>query len=258
MKKKPEVRSQNPEGPPAPGPATEPVPASSPTATPASAQSSGRSGEGDSLRPFTRVADLPDDLRELVRKMLIEGATVEDVVEAVNECGREKITLHAVHNYFRSDLALQQARIKWQRDTAKAFKEALGDPESGQQEVVDAVLMTGLMRLTRRSSEFGAKDALHERFDRQTVRLKQEVIRQREQKLRMEKRLAMAHWKSEEAKTDLLRGRLAELNRLIEAGKGEGKLGPETLQKIQEIYGIVKVPYTPAKPAEYAPEPVTT
>jgi DNA-binding transcriptional regulator GbsR (MarR family) len=75
--------------------------------------------------------------------MLIEGATFEDVVETINEHGAKRITLHAVQNYFRPDLSLQKERVKHLIEVAQSLKQAMGDPKSGKQNLVDAVLMTG-------------------------------------------------------------------------------------------------------------------
>lgn len=171
--------------------------------------------------------------------MLVDGATFEDVVETVNERDRERITLHAVQNFFRSNLGLQQQRIKRQRETAQALRQALGDPASGQQELADAILMTGLMRVSRRGSEFTAKDAVYEKYERENLRLKRELTKQREQKLRLDKRIALTRWKSEQTRTELARARLLELRQMLDARKEEHRLGPETLQKIQEIYGLI-------------------
>ena len=194
----------------------------------------------EQARPLcANVTDLSDELRGLVETMLVDGGTFEDVVEAVKERGKEQITLHAVQNFFRSNLGLQQQRIKRQRETAQALRQALGDPASGQQELADAILMTGLMRVSRRGSEFSAKDAVYEKYERENLRLKQELSKQKEQKLRLDKRIALTRWKSEQTRTELARARLLELQQMLDARKGQQHLGPETLQKIQEIYGLI-------------------
>lgn len=185
------------------------------------------------------VTLLPDDLRELVETMLVDGATFEDVVETLNERGRQKITLHAVQNFFRSNLGLQQQRIKRQRETALALRKALGNPASGQQALADAILMTGLMRVSRHGSEFTTKDAMYEKYERENLRLKQELTKQKEQKLHLDRRIALTRWRSEQARMELARARLRELQQMLDARKDQHHLGPETLQKIQEIYGLI-------------------
>ena len=68
------------------------------------------------------VTDLPADLRQVVEQMLRDGATFEDVVDAVEERGRDRVSLVAVENYFRSNLVLQHDRARRQLATAAALK----------------------------------------------------------------------------------------------------------------------------------------
>lgn len=190
-------------------------------------------------RTSTSVKDLPRNLALLVETMLVEGATFEDVVEAVEESSNEKVTLHAVQSFFRGNLALQQRRIQHQKETAQALRKALGDPKSGQQEMADAILMTGLMRVNRRGSEISAKDAVFEKYERETLRLKQDLADQRRQKLRLETRIATTRWKGEQTKIELTKAKLAEMEHILAAREGKDHLGPDVLRKIQEIYGLI-------------------
>src|ERR1051326_7751268 len=80
-------------------------------------------------RPVTDVAKLPAELRELVERMLVEGATFEDICDAVNDCGAP-LTLQAVQNLYRGSLELQKRRIVFQVERARARTEVRGDPES--------------------------------------------------------------------------------------------------------------------------------
>ena len=54
------------------------------------------------------------------------------------------------------------------------------------------------------------------------------------------------HIRTELARWQLARARIKELKRTLEAGGKQANLGPETMQKIQEIYGLVTAP--PASP----------
>lgn len=254
MKRKREARSQKSEAPRPRGAETAPAaigqgrdrevrqrfdPSGDGPKVPSTEEPRGPSTDEQARPLCANVTDLSDELRKLVETMLVDGGTFEDVVEAVKERGKEQITLQAVQNFFRSNLGLQQQRIKRQRETAQALRQALGDPASGQQELADAILMTGLMRVSRRGSEFSAKDAVYEKYERENLRLKQELSKQKEQKLRLDKRIALTRWKSEQTRTELARARLLELQQMLDARKGQQHLGPETLQKIQEIYGLI-------------------
>jgi cysteinyl-tRNA synthetase len=177
--------------------------------------------------------------------MLIEGATFEDIVEAINERRKARITLHAVQNHFRSSLSLQQERVKHQLEAAQALKQAMGDPESGQQELADAILLTGLMRINRRGGEFTAQDAVYEKFKRDNLDLKKDQVRMQRQKLQLDKRLAQTRLKVEHTKHEVIKAKLREMEQLIESHRGGKNLGPEALEKIQEIYGLVSKPSVP-------------
>ena len=190
----------------------------------------------------SEVSKLPAELRGLVERMLVEGATFEDTVEAVNERGPEGVTLKAIEDFFRSSLALQQQRIKRQVQTAEALKKALGDPRSGLAQLADAVLLTGLMRLNKRGADFDFHDAMKEYYQRENLRLKQEVVDLKKSKLELEQKMARARMKTELVKWKLAKGRIIELKRAVEANGKNQKLGPETIQKIQEIYGLVSEP----------------
>jgi hypothetical protein len=196
----------------------------------------------------TDVSTLPAELRALLEQLLIEGATFEDTVEAINERGGDRVTLKAVESFFRSNLPLQQQRIRRQLKTAQALKKALGNPRSGQAQIADAVLLTGLMRVTRHGSQFSFQDAMDEGYKRENLELKQQLVRLRSQKLSLERRIAFARIRTELAKWKVAQVKFWEFKRSLESDGSERKLGPETLQKIQEIYGLISQPIQSTPP----------
>ena len=192
------------------------------------------------------VAELPADLRQLVEQMLTDGATFEDVVDAVAERGGDGVTLGAVENFFRGNLTLQQERVRRQVATAQALKKAVGRSGSGQARLAEAALLTGLMRLSRKGSELNLKDAMRERIERENLSLKRQLLRLRVRKAVQDQEFARAHFRADLAKWQLSKARIADLRRTLETEGKQAKLGPETMQKIQEIYGLVISP--PASP----------
>ncbi len=170
-----------------------------------------------SSRPCTDLARLPDDLRHSVEQMMVEGATLEDIVETIHERHKLRVTLQAVQNFFRSRLDLQQLRIKRQLETARALKKALGNPQSGQGELADAVLLTGLMRVTRRSAEFRVRDAVFEKYQRENLRLHQQAARLRVQKFNLDKRLLEARLRTEALRSRQLQEKVLDLRRTLES-----------------------------------------
>ncbi|MBZ5565881.1 MAG: hypothetical protein LAP13_26110 [Acidobacteriia bacterium] len=186
------------------------------------------------------VSKLPAEMRTLVDEMLVDGATFEDVAEAVQERGGIRLALRAVQRYFRSNPALQQQRIKHQLETAQALKEAVGNPESAQKDLVDAVLLTGLMRVNRRDVELTAQNAVVDHYRRQNLRIRENQNRIRMQKLRLDKQYINSRLETEKNKQDAIKAKLAEMQLLMETRNGRKELGAEALKKIQEIYGLIR------------------
>jgi hypothetical protein len=192
------------------------------------------------------VANLPAELRQLVEQMLIDGATFEDVVEAVQERGDDGVTLTAVENFFRGNLALQQERVRRQVETARALKKALGKSRSSQTRLAEAALLTGLMRLSRKSSEINLKDVMRARLERGNLHLKQQLLRLQARKAVQDHDLNRARIRAEQARWRLTKARIIELQRSLQTEGKPAGISPETLQKIQEIYGLVTLPTAPA------------
>lgn len=197
----------------------------------------------------TDVGKLPDYLQKLVKRLLVQGATFQDVVDAVQETPGDGITLQAVQDYFRRDLDIQQERIKRQVAGAKALREAAGiklNPEdqklAGEIGVLDAVILTGLMRLNRDQIEMDANDARHEKLVRQNLELKRQTLRM--ERMRKEEYCQRERVKAraELARARLLEGKLKVLLKGLKPVEQTQRLSPQTYQQIQEVYGLIKAP----------------
>ncbi len=175
-------------------------------------------------RLHTDIAKLPEDLRRLIERLLIDGATFEDVVEAVEERGGDRVTLSAVQDFFRRTPELQQKRIRRQLDVARALKQAVGNPRSGREQLVQALILTGMMRLNRRDGNFEVKDAVRTHEEEENQKLRQKVMVLTQRNLDMKLKVMGARLKVERA----------EVKQAVEKAKD-----PDDLRKkIDEIYGI--------------------
>jgi len=188
------------------------------------------------------VAELPEELRQLVDQMLTEGATFEDVVEAVNDRGGDSITLAAVQNYFRGSLEIQARRVRRQVETAQALKQALGDPDSANRQLAEAALLTGFLRLNRKGADLNIKDAVRARLERENLHLKQQLLRLRVRRELQDQKFAKSRLRTELARWELTKAHIAKLKQSLEKEGDRTQLGPETLQKIYEIYGLISQP----------------
>ncbi len=175
-------------------------------------------------RLLSDVSQLPEELRGLVERQLIEGATFEDIVEAVNERGGCRLSLGAVQDFFRSNPGLQQKRIRRQLEVARALKKAVGNPRSGREQLVQALILTGMMRLSRRDGHFEVKDAVKGHQQEENQMLRERNLRLAQRNLAMKLKLADARLERERA----------EVKHAVE----EAKDPDELRKKIDEIYGI--------------------
>jgi hypothetical protein len=89
---------------------------------------------------------------------------------------------------------------------------------------------------------------MDEGYKRENLELKQQLVRLRSQKLSLERRLAFARIRTELAKWKVAQVKFWEFKRSLESDGSERKLGPETLQKIQEIYGLISQPIQSTPP----------
>ncbi len=197
----------------------------------------------------TDVGKLPDYLQKLVKRLLVQGATFQDVVEAVMEAPGDGVSLQAVQDYFRRDLDIQQERIKRQVACAKAMREAAGirlSPDdqklAGEIGLLDAVIMTGLMRLNRDEIEIDANDARHEKLVRQNLELKRQTLRMERAKKEEECQRVRIKARAELARARLLEAKLKELRQSLKPVEKSQRLSPQAYQQIQEVYGLIKAP----------------
>jgi hypothetical protein len=190
------------------------------------------------------TANLPAELRELAERMLVEGATFEDVHESVNERG-VPVTLQAVQNLYRGDLELQKRRIEYQVERAQTLTAALADPDSADAQLAHAAMLTGLQSLQRKDTSMSLRDAVRSTLERRNILLKRDLLRMRIAREEEEKRFRKTRLHAEILKLRLTRTKLGQLQREIQKQGKNPTLGPEAMEKIQEIYGLLQIPVVP-------------
>ncbi|MCL5671578.1 MAG: hypothetical protein M1423_09850 [Acidobacteria bacterium] len=224
-------------------------------ATPAAAVCDHRPGEppGPESKPVSEVAELPQDLRQLVERMLTEGATFEDAQEAVNERGGPTVTLQAIQNCYRGNLELQKSRIHFQLERARELRESFVHPDSAEAQLASAAILTGLQSLTRKGAAMTLRECIHARLERENLMLKQDLLRMKVAREAEDQRLRRTKFHSELIKWQAAKVKLQQLRRqLMLEGKNK-MLGPEAMEKIQEIYGLLRIPVVARDPER--PEP---
>jgi hypothetical protein len=222
-------------------------------ATGAAERGAGNGWKHSELRPLNDFTELAAELRELAERMLIEGATFEDVQEALNERGAP-VTLQAVQNFFRGNLDVQKRRIEFQLERARILKEAFAFPESAEAQLANAAILTGLQRLSRRGADFSVKDSVRARLECENLTLKRSLAQLKIDRELEDRRLRKTKLHSELIKWQLARVKLQQLRRDLMREKKTKGLGPEALEKIQEIYGLLRIPVV-ARDPDPTPQP---
>ena len=200
--------------------------------------------DGRFLHPVSDVADLSAELRELVERMLTEGATFEDVYEAMNERG-VPVTLQAVQNLYRGSLDLQKRRIQFQVERAQALKESMANPNSVDAQLANAAMLTGLQSLTRKEAGFSLRDAVRATLERRNILLNRDLLKMRIARELEEKRFRKTRLRAELMKLQMTKTKLGQLQREIKQQGNNATLGPAAMEKIQEIYGLLQIPVVP-------------
>jgi hypothetical protein len=186
----------------------------------------------------SETLEIPAAKQPMIEKMLVDGSTFEDIVDAANSTSGPAVTLQGVREFFYASLPLQQKRVQRQLETARALKKAMGKGGSAG-ELADAVVLTGLLRLNRKGSALSLKEAFDQKDKNDNMRLKQDVAYARSRKYLADCRYLRERTKGERAKREFLENKVFELQRALDSQKNKKVLGPEAYQKIQEIYGLV-------------------
>jgi hypothetical protein len=214
-----------------------------PTPSPATA-AGGKTEKADSRKVVNDVLDLSDKAKQLVHKLLKEGSTFEDVVEAVNGRGAEQITLNAVQSFFQGNRMLQTQRARRQVEDAETLLGSVDkDPKSAEARLARATFLTGYARVHRDASLVTPREAARYRLESDNLSLKHQI-------LVMQRKKAEADLEYSKAKTALIRATGAKvqreilgLERELRARQAAGNpVGNDVLQKIQQLYGLACQP----------------
>jgi hypothetical protein len=189
------------------------------------------------------VGKLSPDLRTLVRKMLVEGSTFEDIVVVVNERGGDGITLNAVQTYFQGDLEIQKLRVRRVIESAEALLASVDkDPRSAEARLARATFLTGYSRVHRDAALITPRDAERSRLDRENLSLKHHILIMQRKKAAQELDYSRARTRLILLTQGKLQEEILKLQREVKAHRAGEPIGPEMLQRIQQLYGLACQP----------------
>jgi hypothetical protein len=189
------------------------------------------------------VLDLKDKEKELVGRLLKEGSTFEDVVEAVNARGRQGITLNAVKTYFQGNRMLQAQRARRQIEDAEALLASVDkDPKSAEARLARATFLTGYSRVNRNASVVTPREAARYRMECENLNLKHQILMMQRKKAKQDLEYSRARTRLIEITQGKMQGDLLRLERELTAHRAGDPIGPEVLQRIQQLYGLACQP----------------
>ena len=183
------------------------------------------------------------NLKPLVDKMLTEGVTFEDAVEALNAQGRQRITLSALKAYFQGNRELQTQRALRQVKDAEALLASIDkNPKSAEARLARATFLTGYSRVNRNASEVNPREAARYRMECENLKLKRQVLTMQKQKTKQDLAYSKARTNLIEVTQGKVQGELWLLERELRAHQAGDPIGPQILEKIQQLYGLVSQP----------------
>jgi vacuolar-type H+-ATPase subunit I/STV1 len=224
-------------------PKTDPIPSAS-TQQPAE----GSAGSEKTLTAGGRtiknnVGDLHPNLQAVVSRMLVEGSTVEDVVEALNERGGDGITLSAVQSYFQNNREIQKKRVRRLIEGADALLATVDkDPKSAEAQLARATFLTGYSRVRRDASLITPREAERFRLERENLSLRHQILIMKRKKATQELDYSRARTRLILLTQGKLQEEILKLQRECKGHRAGEPIGPKMLQRIQQIYGLACEP----------------
>jgi hypothetical protein len=189
------------------------------------------------------VMKLAGGLQALVNKMLKEGMTFEDVVEAVNARGGQRITLNAVKGYFQGNRMLQSKRARRQVEDAEALLAFVDkDPKSAEARLARATFLTGYSKVNRNASVVTPREAARYRMECDNLNLKHQILMLQKTKAKQDLEYSRARTNLLQITQAKMQGEILRLERELRAHRAGEPIGPEVLQQIRQLYGLACQP----------------
>ena len=196
-----------------------------------------------------QVVKIAPEVRAQLDELIIEGATLEGATAAINESQQFSVPLSAVEHYVRSNIDLQRRRIQYIAHTTSAITEHVpGDADAVEKQLINALIMAGLLKINEKDASPFLNSVMLRRAEITNLRLRNRLMRWKEKEnLMLEKRLETQN-RLMRARTEFVEGQTAKLLECVRKLEKKRSITPETLQKIQEIYGLIAQNVASASP----------
>ena len=227
--------------------------------------------EDANLGPIRIVHDvrlLPPPIQQAIRNFIIAGASVENAMQNANERmdwfdspdgaapalkdrPRFHVTFEAVQHYLSSDLQLQRERAHYLVENAETIIKSFskdGDLEEGEKRYALAVVMSGLQNVNVKDGSVTVKDVLRNRQLSYNLHLKTLILRAELSEISQRTHLMKAQSRLIVERAAFVHQQTVKLQDLVRKLEKKKSITPETLQKIQEVYGILAENVAQASP----------
>jgi len=206
-------------------------------------------GPGPQPMVAWQIGKIAPELRVQLDELIVEGATLEGATAAINESQKFSVTLSAVEHYVRSNIDLQRRRIQYIANTASAITEHVpGDPEAPEKQLLNALIMAGLLKTNEKDASPFLNSAMLRRAEIINLELRNKLMRWKVK----EKRILAEHQRIQNdltrARTRFVDGQTAKLREFVRKLEKKKSITPETLEKIQAIYGLLSHSVAQAAP----------
>lgn len=196
-----------------------------------------------------RVGEIAPEVKAQLDELIIEGATLEGATSAINEGSKFSVALSGVEHYVRSNIDLQRRRIQYIAHTTSAITEHVpGDADAVEKQLINALIMAGLLKINEKDASPFLNSMMLRRAEVTNLRLRNRLMRWKEKENRMLEKRLEAQTQLMRARTEFVEGQTAKLLEFVRKLEKKRSITPETLQKIQEIYGLLAQNVASASP----------
>jgi len=187
----------------------------------------------------------PDDKRTAfqeaqprIEKLLAEGATFEDVFEAVNQNGESDVSLNDIRVHFQGNPNLQAKRMRYLVENAEFLLTGLGDPKSAEERLAKAAYLEAYLKLHRDAAPVELKDAEHARMERANLDLKHKLVIVQRDKARQALSYSKQKTRILVLTQEKIKEEILKLQQEASRQKSGEPMGPAVLERIQQLYGL--------------------
>jgi hypothetical protein len=189
------------------------------------------------------------EIRGQLDELIIEGASLEGATAAINESPQYSVTLGSVEHYVRSNIDLQRRRIQYIANTTSAITQHVpGDPDAPEKQLINALIMAGLLKTNEKDASPFLNSMMLRRAELTNLELRNKLMRWKQKENRILEERLNAQNKLTRARTKFVDGQTEKLREFVRKLEKKKSITPETLEKIQAIYGLLSHSVAQAAP----------